>query len=156
MAVSVVVAALLAAAATASTPFSGHICGLLAASQPRAVLVTSRCVEQKRVTNSLGTIWSGAWGVIAGGDPYLGITVTKPPASQYTFGLAMAKARTPGGKPVGIGTWSSESGLTNGGTFDSVSFAQHGYLVLIEVNAKSRPLSSARVVALARSVAAKI
>lgn len=151
---AVVVAAVVAASASAAgTAFSGNVCSMVTAKQTAAVHVKLKCKQQKTVKNSGGTLWTAVWGpAIAVVGPRLSVGVWK--VSSPTL-LAAMKASHASGKSVGIGSWSRESGLANGGTSDGVTFVVHGYLVLITLATPTgKPLTTAApLIALAKAVA---
>lgn len=151
-----VTAVLATSASAAGTAFSGKVCGMVTAKQAAAVHVKLKCKQQKTVKNSGGTLWTAVWGpatAVVGPRLSVGVWKVSNPAL-----LAAMKASHASGKSVGIGSWSRESGLANGGTADGVTFVIRGYLVLITLATPTgKPLATAApLIALAKAVANRI
>jgi hypothetical protein len=149
-------AAVIAAPGTsASGKFKGDVCKLLGAKQVLAVHVTTNCTQQKTATSSQGTVMTAVWGVNKPIGPRLSVGIFVPASSQF---LTILKTSYKRGKPVGIGDWSRDDGLGNGGTADGISFAKGKYFVTISLTTKfDKPLkTSAPLVAAAKAIAGQL
>jgi hypothetical protein len=146
--------AVVTSTAPGAAGFSGKVCPMLGAKTVASVHVPAHCTQQKTVHSALGTVWTGVWGTNKIGAARLSVGIDKASAA---FLKAATSSKAPG-KPVGIGKWSGETGLSNGRTADGIIFVVGQYYVTITLNTDpKRPLKSAApFVALAKIVAKQL
>lgn len=156
LALAVLTAAVYAgSAASASTRL--NVCGLLSARQLATIHVAAKghCSQKTAPFQQYATATTATWGRLGAGTGYaLGaVYAVKPP-----YVAAAKQLLDKGGTSVGVGTWSSFEGLSNGKTGGDITFGVGNYVVNLSFGTPTaHPLTSAKpFIALAKAIAAKL
>ena len=145
------------ASSAASAPTRLNACGLLSARQLATIHVAAKghCSQKTAPFKQYATATSAIWGRLGAGTGYAlaAVYAVKPP-----YVAAARQLLDKGGTSVGVGTWSSFEGLSNGKTGGDITFGVGNYVVNLTFGTPTtHPLTSAKpFIALAKAIAAKL